>query len=59
MARFRQKRIKPHFTDRRLKLKCGCVIERPLWSERPVAAWKQASIVWLTGPRRVGKTVLA
>ena len=24
-----------------------------------MAAWKQASIVWLTGPRRVGKTVLA
>ncbi|MCX6923994.1 MAG: ATP-binding protein [Verrucomicrobia bacterium] len=35
------------------------MIERPVWKERLVAAWKQASIVWLTGPRRVGKTVLA
>ena len=24
------------------------MIERPLWKERLVAAWKQASIVWLT-----------
>jgi hypothetical protein len=35
------------------------MIERPLWRERLAAAWKQAPIVWLTGPRRVGKTVLA
>jgi uncharacterized protein len=35
------------------------MIERPLWNERMAAAWKQAPIVWLTGPRRVGKTVLA
>jgi predicted AAA+ superfamily ATPase len=35
------------------------MIERPFWSARLAAAWKQASIVWLTGPRRVGKTVLA
>ena len=35
------------------------MIERPFWNERLVAAWKEASIVWLTGPRRVGKTVLA
>ena len=35
------------------------MIERPLWNERLTAAWKQASIVWLTGPRRAGKTVLA
>jgi predicted AAA+ superfamily ATPase len=35
------------------------MIERPIWKERLAAAWKQASIVWLTGPRRVGKTVLA
>jgi predicted AAA+ superfamily ATPase len=27
--------------------------------ERLVAGWNQASIVWLTGPRRVGKTILA
>ncbi len=35
------------------------MINRPFWTERLTAAWKQASIVWLTGPRRVGKTVLA
>ena len=35
------------------------MIDRPFWTERLAAAWKQASIVWLTGPRRVGKTVLA
>jgi len=35
------------------------MIARPVWSERLAAAWKQAPIVWLTGPRRVGKTVLA
>jgi uncharacterized protein len=35
------------------------MIERPFWSKRLEAAWKQAPIVWLTGPRRVGKTVLA
>ncbi|MCX6891570.1 MAG: ATP-binding protein [Verrucomicrobia bacterium] len=35
------------------------MIERPVWQERLAAAWKQAAIVWLTGPRRVGKTVLA
>jgi predicted AAA+ superfamily ATPase len=35
------------------------MIARPYWHERLLAAWKQASIVWLTGPRRVGKTVLA
>ena len=35
------------------------VIPRPVWTARLAAAWKQAPIVWLTGPRRVGKTVLA
>jgi predicted AAA+ superfamily ATPase len=35
------------------------MIDRPFWTERLAAGWKQASIVWLTGPRRVGKTVLA
>jgi predicted AAA+ superfamily ATPase len=35
------------------------MIERPLWKERLAAAWRQAPIVWLAGPRRVGKTVLA
>jgi hypothetical protein len=35
------------------------MIERPLWSARLTAGWKQASLVWLTGPGRVGKTVLA
>jgi predicted AAA+ superfamily ATPase len=35
------------------------MIERPVWNERVAAAWRRAPIVWLTGPRRVGKTVLA
>jgi predicted AAA+ superfamily ATPase len=35
------------------------MIDRSLWKHRLEAAWKQAAIVWLTGPRRVGKTVLA
>jgi predicted AAA+ superfamily ATPase len=35
------------------------MIDRPFWTQRLVAAWKQAPIVWLTGARRAGKTVLA
>lgn len=35
------------------------MIDRPIWNERLMSAWKQASIVWLAGPRRTGKTVLA
>ena len=35
------------------------MIDRPFWAERLAAGWKQAPIVWLTGPRRAGKTVLA
>ena len=35
------------------------MIDRPVWNDRLAAGWKQAPIVWLTGPRRVGKTVLA
>lgn len=35
------------------------MIQRPIWNERLQLAWAQASIVWLTGPRRTGKTVLA
>jgi hypothetical protein len=35
------------------------MIDRPHWRARLAAAWAQAPIVWLTGPRRVGKTVLA
>jgi predicted AAA+ superfamily ATPase len=33
--------------------------ERPFWTQRLTEAWKQAPIVWLTGGRRAGKTVLA
>lgn len=50
---------KPDFTFRRLSVKYGCMVERPIWNERLTAAWRHAPIVWLTGPRRVGKTVLA
>jgi hypothetical protein len=35
------------------------MVQRPFWTARLAAAWRQAPIVWLTGPRRVGKTVLA
>jgi predicted AAA+ superfamily ATPase len=35
------------------------MIDRPFWTQRLQAAWRQASIVWLTGVRRAGKTVLA
>ncbi len=35
------------------------MIERPFWQARLEDAWKHAPVVWLTGPRRVGKTVLA
>ena len=35
------------------------MVERPFWLARLAAAWAQVPIVWLTGPRRVGKTVLA
>jgi uncharacterized protein len=35
------------------------MVDRPLWMARLAAGWKQVPIVWLTGPRRVGKTVLA
>ena len=35
------------------------MIERPVWTHRLAAAWKQAPIAWLTGVRRTGKTVLA
>ncbi len=35
------------------------MVGRPFWKNRMVSGWAQASIVWLTGPRRVGKTVLA
>jgi uncharacterized protein len=34
------------------------MIERPFWTERIEQAWKEASIVWLAGVRRVGKTTL-
>lgn len=35
------------------------MIDRPVWKQRLRAAWRQAPLVWLTGVRRVGKTVLA
>jgi predicted AAA+ superfamily ATPase len=34
------------------------VIQRPLWIQRIESAWSERSIVWLTGVRRIGKTVL-
>ena len=35
------------------------MVPRPFWVERIEAAWKEASVVWLAGVRRSGKTVLA
>jgi predicted AAA+ superfamily ATPase len=35
------------------------MIERPFWISRIEAAWQEASIVWLAGVRRVGKTTIA
>lgn len=35
------------------------MVGRPFWVSRLEQAWAQAPIVWLTGPRRVGKTVLS
>ncbi len=35
------------------------MVQRPFWTARLAAAWAQAPIAWLTGPRRVGKTVLS
>ena len=35
------------------------MIDRPFWRNRLYEAWQHASIAWLTGVRRVGKTVLA
>ena len=35
------------------------MFDRPFWNQRLAEAWKQVSIVWLTGPRRVGKAVLS
>jgi hypothetical protein len=34
------------------------VIDRPFWRRRIADAWTRRSIVWLTGVRRVGKSVL-
>jgi len=34
------------------------MVSRPFWEERLAQAWKAASLVWLTGVRRVGKTTL-
>lgn len=35
------------------------MIERPFWRQRIQDAWREASIVWLCGVRRSGKTTLA
>lgn len=35
------------------------MIARPFWIDQVRSCWKKASIVWLSGVRRVGKTTLA
>jgi predicted AAA+ superfamily ATPase len=49
----------PDFTNGRPYVNSVCMIDRPIWTERIAAAWGRAPIVWLSGPRRTGKTVLA
>lgn len=34
------------------------MINRPYWLEKIESSWRKAPIVWLTGVRRVGKTIL-
>lgn len=35
------------------------MVKRPFWIQRIHEAWKQRSLVWLSGVRRVGKTTLS
>lgn len=35
------------------------VIERPFWSHRIETSWQTRSLVWLSGARRLGKTILS
>lgn len=35
------------------------MIARPFWEQRIAEAWREVSIAWLSGVRRVGKTTLA
>ncbi len=35
------------------------MIDRPFWRQRIEDAWRDASIAWLCGVRRCGKTTLA
>jgi uncharacterized protein len=34
------------------------MIQRPHWQSRIDSGWRNASVIWLCGPRRTGKTVL-
>ena len=34
------------------------MLKRPFWLARLTDAWRERSVVWLMGVRRVGKTVL-
>ncbi len=52
-------RTKLGFTFRRLNVNYSFVIDRPFWRIRIEKRWERAPIVWLSGVRRVGKTVLA
>jgi predicted AAA+ superfamily ATPase len=35
------------------------MVSRPFWLNRIVTCWSKAPIVWLSGVRRVGKTIAA
>jgi len=36
----------------------GRAVDRPLWRDRLEREWRERRVVWLTGPRRLGKTTL-
>lgn len=38
--------------------KLGNAIDRPLWRSRIEQEWRERRVVWLAGPRRLGKTTL-
>jgi predicted AAA+ superfamily ATPase len=35
------------------------MISRPIWLDLIEKSWRERPIIWLTAPRRVGKTTLA
>ena len=48
-----------YFTNSRLFVKYGFMVERPFWLNRLFEGWSKRPLVWLAGVRRAGKTTLA